>query len=215
VRLRTCHIGVSFGSCCGHTGTDLMLTSGVGVVTMEGVIGGGNVSEWVLASMLYFLGLGALVLPHGEDRRVVDLVTQLYNDEKLLSDIGDTLDDLASNGTALFNEKRTVEDFTKFASRVHGPQGLDPNPPTSREIASFCAEDSYYELDRARENWTLGHCRRRMAKAIFDEAGSSQQQGELPPLIDEQLPSMFATLSASWASESDITQGPLEGASGV
>ena len=48
------------------------------VLTTDGSSGGGDVGAWVAGSMDITLGLGALVLPHGEEDKIVALVKQIH-----------------------------------------------------------------------------------------------------------------------------------------
>jgi hypothetical protein len=116
------HLCVSFGSAEGHTGVHLALGAGVPVLTTEGSSGGGDVAAWVAASMLCQLGLGALVLPHGEERKIVDLVRQLYEDGRLLTALQHVLDTHASQGTSLFSYETAARDVTDLAIKLHSDQ---------------------------------------------------------------------------------------------
>ena len=116
------HLCVSFGSAEGHTGVHLALGAGVPVLTTEGSSGGGDVAAWVAASMLCQVGLGALVLPHGEERKIVDLVRQLYEDGRLLTALQHVLDTHASQGTSLFSYETAARDVTDLAIKLHSDQ---------------------------------------------------------------------------------------------
>jgi hypothetical protein len=141
----------------GHTGVHLALGAGVPVLTTEGSLGGGDVAAWVAAGMLFMLGLGALVLPHGEERKIVDLVRQLYDEGRLLTELQHVLDTHASQGTSLFSTERAARDVTDLAIQLHSDRKTPERH--ARNFISRPSEEPYLICEHGRL--------RRSARLIF------------------------------------------------
>ena len=142
------HLCVSFGSAEGHTGVHLALGAGVPVLTTEGSLGGGDVAAWVAAGMLFMLGLGALVLPHGEEHKIVGLVRQLYDDGRLLTELQHVLDTHASQGTSFFSNERAARDVTDLVTHLH--RGQKTPEKHARNFISRPSEEPYLIREHGR-----------------------------------------------------------------
>jgi hypothetical protein len=142
------HLCVTFGSAEGHTGVHLALGAGVPVLTTEGSVGGGDVAAWVAAGMLLELGLGALVLPHGEEHQIVGLARQLYEDGRLLTALQQVLDTHASEGTSLFSVERAARDVRDLAIKLHSDQKTPEKD--ARNFISCRPEEPYLIRDGCR-----------------------------------------------------------------
>jgi hypothetical protein len=169
------HVCVSFGPAEGHTGVHLALGAGVPVLTTEGSLGGGDVAAWVAAGMLFKLGLGSLVLPHGEEHKIVDLVRQLYEDGRLLNELQHVLDTHASQGTSLFSTERAARDVTDLAIQLHSDRKTPERH--ARNFISCPSEEPYL----IREHGRL----RRSARLIF--ASTNMDIGGPVPLETDLL----------------------------
>jgi hypothetical protein len=175
------HISVSFGSAEGHTGVHLALGAGVPVLTTEGSLGGGDVAAWVAAGMLFELGLGALVLPHGEEHKIVGLARQLYEDGRLLNALQHVLDTHASQGTSLFSYERAACDVTNLAIQLHSVRKTPDKD--ARNFISSPSEEPYLTRVECREGCRLEPAARLMLiSANLDiESGHGPARFETDP----------------------------------
>ena len=204
------HLCVSFGSAEGHTGVHLALGAGVPVLTTEGSLGGGDVAAWVAAGMLFELGLGALVLPNGEEHKIVDRVRQLYDEGRLLTELQHVLDTHAIQGTSLFSTERAARDLTDLAIQLHRDRKM---PPAEKHhgawnFISCPPEDPYLSSEGGRlertarlmviaGNKEMGHCPASLE--ISEHWSESGMLGAQSLNIDEEFglgPSVEAPYSA-------------------